>query len=101
MRVNTFLTRLKGLNVKTQTKPIHSGNLNTFLEVYRENLIKCVTQYPDEYVWPISEIERVMDRMENAIVRGSFNKDTRAFKLTCKELKIKHTYKAIKDFISL
>ena len=99
--MNTFSTRLKGLNVKTQTKPIHDGNLQCFIDLYRENLIKCVTQYPDEYSWPISELDNVIARMKNAIERGRFNKDSRAFKLTCKELKIKHTYKAIKDFITL
>lgn len=37
--------------------------------------------------------------MRRAIRKNSFNKDGRAFKATCKRLKIAHTYKAINNFI--
>ena len=82
-------------------KPIHDGNLQCFLEVYKKHLIECRAEFPSEYAWPDSELDAVFERMSRAIVKGSFSKDSHAFKRTCKELKIKHTYQAIRDFISL
>ena len=83
------------------SKPIHPGNLQAFLDVYKEQLHKAVKERPEEYLWSMSEFDAVFERMSKAIERGSFNKDSSAFKLTCKELGIKHTYTAIKEFISL
>ena len=80
---------------------IHPGNLQCFLDVYRGHLFKSVTEQPNYYAWPISDFDKVFERMSKAIERGSFNKDSKAFKDTCKELGIKHTYKAIREFISL
>lgn len=81
--------------------PIHPGNLNTFCEVYREELEKSHRLNPNKYAWSISELDEVAKRMFGAFERGTFNKDSEAVKATCKQLKIKHTYKAIKEFISL
>lgn len=83
------------------TNIIHHGNLQCFIDVYKEKLIESRQKNPESYSWPESEFETVFGRMVSAIQRGSFNKDSDAFKATCKELKIKHTYKAIQDFISL
>lgn len=79
----------------------HPDNFQCFIKCYRDNLLKALGLYPQEYPWPESQIDQVMQRMTIAIERGSFNKDSHAFKMTCKELKIKHTYKDIKNFISL
>ncbi len=80
---------------------IHPGNLQCFLDCYYKNLVKARREFHEEYAWPDSELETVFEHMASAIEKGSFNKDSRAFKATCKELKIKHTYTAIKEFISL
>lgn len=80
---------------------IHPGNLQCFLDCYYQNLIKARREYPEEYTWPDSEMDLVFNRMTEAIKKGSFNKDSRTIKATCKELKIKHTYTAIAKFISL
>jgi hypothetical protein len=80
---------------------IHPGNFQCFLDVYREKLLEARKRHPETYAWPDSELDAVFERMTKAIERGSFNKDSHAFKATCKTLKIKHTYKAIKEFISL
>ncbi len=80
---------------------IHPGNLQCFLDCYYQNLLKARREYPEEYAWPDSEMSVVFNRMTKAIKTGTFNKDSRAFKATCKELKIKHTYTAIREFISL
>lgn len=79
---------------------IHPGNFECFLEVYAEKLKEALKLHPEEYAWPESELPKVLERMRAAIERGTFNKDGHAFKAACKELKIKHTYKAIKEFIS-
>jgi hypothetical protein len=80
---------------------IHPGNFECFLEVYAEKLREALKLHPEQYSWPESELPKVLERMRAAIERGTFNKDGYAFKATCKELKIKHTYKAIQEFISL
>lgn len=72
-----------------------------FIGVYKEELEKSVRACPDDYAWALSDIDTVLERMTRAIERGSFNKDTPAFRRTCKQLGIKHTYKAINDFITL
>ncbi len=70
-----------------------------FLATYKEELIKSHNETPENYAWPISELDVVFSRMRAAIERGSFNKDSRAFKATCKRLKIKHTYRDIETFL--
>lgn len=80
---------------------IQSGNLQRFLECYYQNLLKSRKDFPEEYAWSDSEMSVVWNRMVKAIKGGSFNKDSRSFRLTCKELGIKHTYKAIREFITL
>lgn len=87
--------------MKLHTQPIHSGNFECFIDVYTEKLKQARIKYPNNYQWPDSEFNTVIARMRTAIEKGSFNKDSHAFKMTCKELKIKHTYTAIKEFISL
>lgn len=83
------------------TNTIHPGNLQCFIDVYKEKLFEARKADPETYSWPESEFPLVFERMTKAIERGSFNKDSYAFKATCKALKIKHTYKAIQEFISL
>jgi hypothetical protein len=73
-------------------------NFDLFLARYKENLINARMNHPTMYAWPDSEFETVFKRMVEAISRGSFNKDSIALKNTCKDLGIKHTYKAIKEF---
>ena len=72
-------------------------NLNRFLEVYREELVKSVSENPDAYA--LKDIDFLFARMRLAIEAGTFIKDSTTFKNTCKRLGIKHTYKAIKEFI--
>lgn len=76
------------------------SNLELFCETYRTKLHKARTEHPEEYVWPIEQLRTVADKMCAAIQRGSYNKDSRSFRDTCKELGIKHTYAAINAFIN-
>lgn len=76
------------------------SNLDLFCDTYAHFLKEAHANYPSDYGFPASELPAVIDRMIAAIKRGTFNKDGRAFKLTCKHLKIDHTYKAITAFIT-
>lgn len=74
--------------------------LRQFCDTYRASLAKCLELYPGDYSWPKEQLQSVGDKMVKAIERGSFNKDGQAFRMTCKELNIPHTYKAIAAFIA-
>lgn len=78
----------------------HPGNLQCFLDVYREELERSYKASPESYAWPWSDFDVVFSRMAKGIEAGSFNKDNETFKRTCKRLRIKHTYTAIREFIS-
>jgi hypothetical protein len=73
-------------------------SLQKFQETYAKNLKKVRLDKDSYYQWPLSELEVVTARMLEAIEKGNFNKDSLAFKWTCKELGIKHTYKAIREY---
>ena len=75
------------------------NNLKVFMSVYAKHLCEAVRNNPTEYAYPMSELPAVLDRMEKAFARKSFNKDGQAIKATCKELKIKHTYRDIETFL--
>ena len=76
-----------------------NSNRYTFLAEYRKQLEIAVTTHPEEYGWPLSELETVAARMSAAIERGSYNKDSRAIRATCKTLGIRHSYIAIGAFL--
>ena len=76
-----------------------TNNATLFLDTYRAKLEENHKKSPDVYAWPIEELEAVYGRMKDAILRGSFNKDSQTFKDTCKALKIKHTYRDIETFL--
>jgi hypothetical protein len=69
-----------------------------FAECYERNLRKALKTRPDKYMWPVENVPVVVKKMLDAVDRGSFNKDSLAFKWTCKELGIKHTYQAIREY---
>jgi hypothetical protein len=74
-------------------------NRETFKAEYKKQLKIAREKYPDLYLCPMTEFDAVFDRMTVAIEKGSFNKDSHAFKATCKALKIKHTYRDIEMFL--
>lgn len=75
-------------------------NFYIFTEVYTEELGKAVLKYPEEYVWPVEDVPNVAAKMIEAFRRGSYNKDSRAIKATCKRLNIKHTYREINAYLN-
>ncbi len=78
---------------------MNTEKLKEFKEIYTEELVKAITNFPSEYAFPLSDVHIVVDRMMKAIEKGSFLNNSRAIKATCKRLEIKHTYKAIGEFL--
>jgi hypothetical protein len=78
---------------------IDQDRLTNFMSIYATNLSLARKLYPEGYCWPDSEFQTVIKRMTDAVERGSYNKDGHAFRATCKDLGIKHTYKAISEYL--
>lgn len=76
-----------------------ANNRAAFESRYLTELQHAIENYPQEYTYPATESFNVAERMMKAIYRGSFNKDSRAIKATCKALGLKHTYQAINEFL--
>lgn len=73
-------------------------NLDKFIEIYTEHLKHEVETNPQDYFWSISDLPVVVNKMKNAMEKGTFNKDSKAIKKTCKQLNIKHTYTEMRAF---
>lgn len=74
-------------------------NKDKFLSIYKENWKQAIKDNPKDYRL-IRNFEDSFARMTKAIETNSFNKNGEAFRQTCKQLKIKHTYLAIAEFIN-
>lgn len=73
-----------------------------FVDTYGQFLAANMKNNPQSYAGTFKDtFETTFRAMQNAILKGTFNKDSESFKQTCKALKIKHTYKAIDEFIGL
>ena len=70
-----------------------------FARLYRPALADARARFPEEYPWPAEDVPEVADKMLDAVERGRFNKDGRAFKTVCRQLGIKHTYTAIRAYL--
>ena len=66
-----------------------------FADLYRFHLRRAVVEKPADYAYIAGKVDEVADKMLAAVERKTFNKDGFAFKQTCKQLGIKHTYQAI------
>ena len=73
-------------------------NQQRFADLYRKNLHLAVKERPDEYRHIVGNVDNVADKMIEAVKRGTYNKDGFAFRRTCKELGLKHTYAAINSY---
>ncbi len=104
MNMNTLETYQSGFTQQYVAKDgndIGTGstpNKALFTLRYTQALAQALKDYPEEYCWPACEIYVVLGRMVNALNKGSYNKDSRAFKATCKQLAIPYTYAGINTF---
>ena len=83
------------------TDPTTQDRMKHFIAVYRQMLTDVRLDPACDYVWPVSELPTVLDKMEASIKAGTFNKDSVSFRRTCKLLAIPHTYKGIFKYIGL
>jgi len=72
---------------------------NQFSETYRAQLKACAEE--GLYEWPKENADAIATKMLNGLFTnpGGVNFDSPAFKRTCKALGIKHTRKAIVEFL--
>lgn len=77
-------------------------NLDRFFDVYEDCLLHCIDTYPDEYAYGPDTAKAIAAKFKAKVAAhgfGGINKDGHAFKMTCKKLGIKHTYKAMEAFV--
>jgi hypothetical protein len=73
--------------------------LRAFMAAYGTALEKAVTEHPDEYGYPVSGVPAVVNRMRRALEVGSYNHAGRGFAGACRALGLKHTRRAIENFL--
>ena len=75
--------------------------LEKFCAEYRHQLEVAVRDHPKDYKFMGSfTVDQVADKMVEAFKAGTYNKDGRAIKATCKTLGIKHTYRDINAYFA-
>jgi len=79
---------------------INQQRLNKFATAYENQLLKAITNFPNEYAFGPLAVPTVAAKMKAAFSAGSYNKDGRAVRETCKELGIKHTYLGINTYLT-
>lgn len=75
-------------------------NFEKFAALYAVNLRACVESNAKDYAFPLQRVPQIAARMVEAFRKGSYNKNGKAIEMTCKELGIKHTYKAINAYLA-
>lgn len=79
-------------------RTVSEEKISAFCEVYETALVNAITDYPEEYCYPLSAIPGVIDKMHQAFVAGTYNHDGRALRNACKALGIKHTRTAMEVY---
>lgn len=74
-------------------------NLDKWMEVYAQELIKALAKFPEQYTFPHDRLPIVIERMRIAFERGNYHNSGHAIKATCKHFGIKQTYFAINTFL--
>jgi len=87
------------ISTKCSNRAYDNNNQLRFFSMYATNLQNAVEQFPEEYSFIGGNIELAIVRMFVAFKKGTYNKDSRAIKATCKQLNLKHTYKAINNYL--
>ena len=76
------------------------SNFDKFSTLYRKYL-KEASETDPAYALIKGRTDDVAEKMLHALTRKSANKDGYAFKKTCKELGIKHTYTEIYKYLGV
>ncbi len=82
-----------------------SLTLSQLQEKYAANLARAIKQYPGDYAYTSDEAPAVASRIFETIIRSgrtikAINVDSHAWRFTCIEVGIKHTRKAIGEYLT-
>lgn len=81
-------------------RTVNPKALDSLMVAYLPALMDAVINYPNEYGFPPEKVPLVADKMRAAFERGSYNHDGRAIRAACKVIGIKHTRKAIEEYLT-
>ena len=79
--------------------------MQTNVDIFKAELVKqyrrLINEGEADYIPVFMRMtpEDLAEKMMPALIRGSANKDGKGIQRTCKALEIKHTYKAINEFL--
>ena len=75
------------------------ARIDDFLAEYTIQLTRAVTRHPTLYSYSVSQVPGVITRIREALPANKYMTNGRAFRATCRNLGIKPTYKAVRDFL--
>lgn len=80
-----------------------TNNKTLFADTYKQSLSQLWQDPEYDYVRSIKDNtpEKLADKMIDSILSKRASIDSKGFKLTCKKLGIKHTYKSIYEFLGI
>jgi hypothetical protein len=77
------------------------NNLDLFLEVFTEKLADNLMHHPDQYSYGPETIPSVVDRLKEALVKGTpIASNGAAHRETCQALGIDPSPKSVREFVS-
>lgn len=85
--------------------PYSANKQDVFTKQYILSLFHCFEAYTADYDYVMHDLHTYQDvmklanRMIEGLLTGRASKDGQAIKHTCKMLGIKHTYKAIQEYL--
>jgi hypothetical protein len=92
------IEELESRGIKIDPKLAQMTAIEAFRVAYTEELTKEVTNKPDEYAWPVSDVPVVVERMIQAIYHNSANLSN-PLKRTAKRLGLKPSMKYLHAFV--
>ena len=75
-------------------------NWGRFAEIYAAELRREYTAHPEQYEWPVEMLDSVVERMAEALARGSAHTKSNALARTARALGIKNTIKGWRDYLN-
>lgn len=87
-------------SMSLRRNPVNPRNLAIWVDTYEKELLNAVRNHPEKFAYGEQQVPAVAKRMAAAFQSGSFNHDGLAIKNACRVLGIKHTRKAINEFLN-
>lgn len=86
----------RGIRLREQ-----NNRFEEFIRTYEESLRRRITAEPHRYRYGLDQVPDFIERMRTAILGADSFVIGDAMKDTCKELGIKPTHKAIREYLSV